>query len=53
MYLSWSLLEFRDAYVAAGQLAWLEQAIMWGANYLLASELPGARFCGQIGDPGE
>lgn len=47
--LAWGLLEFKDAYVDAGQLNYMYDCIRWPLDFLLKCHVTQYEFYGQVG----
>jgi hypothetical protein len=50
-YLAWGLLEFKDAYIAAGRLTSSRRILKVALDYLQACHTDATSYVGQIGDP--
>nr|ABD24274.1 endo-beta-1,4-glucanase [Ampullaria crossean] len=50
--LTWGLLQFKDAYQAAGQLEWMYESIKWPLDYLLKCHVSDNVLYVQVGDGG-
>ncbi|KAK7093279.1 hypothetical protein V1264_007060 [Littorina saxatilis] len=48
--LSWGLMEFKDAYEAAGQLQWVKDSIRWPLEYLIKCHVSENELYIQVGD---
>ncbi|KAK2174573.1 hypothetical protein NP493_792g00000 [Ridgeia piscesae] len=48
--LSWGLIEYRDAYQAAGELAYGLDCIKWPLDYFIKAHVGKNKFYGQVGD---
>lgn len=46
--LAWGLLEFKDAYEAAGQLDYMYDCIQWPLDYLMKCHVAPHVFYGQV-----
>jgi len=51
--LAWGLLEFKDAYVSAGQLDYMYDSIKWPLDYLMKCHVAPNEFYVQVGDGGK
>nr|ABD24275.1 endo-beta-1,4-glucanase [Ampullaria crossean] len=50
--LNWGLLQFKDAYEAAGQLEWMYESVKWPLDYLLKCHSSDDVLYVQVGDGG-
>jgi len=48
--LAWSVVEFRDAYAAAGELNWVLDSIKWPLDYFMKCHVSDNEFYGQLGN---
>nr|ACE75511.1 beta-1,4-endoglucanase [Eisenia andrei] len=48
--LAWGILEFREAYEAAGQYNWALDSIRWPLEYFIKAHVSDNEFYGQVGD---
>ena len=46
--LAWGLVEFRDAYVSAGQLDFMLDSIKWPLDYFIKCHVSDTQFYGQV-----
>ena len=46
--LVWGLIEFRDAYVSAGQLDFMLDSIKWPLDYFIKCHVSDTQFYGQV-----
>ncbi|CAG2117030.1 unnamed protein product, partial [Medioppia subpectinata] len=51
--LSWSLIDYEDSYVKAGELANVRNAIKWGTDYFIKCHTSDTEFYGQVGNGNE
>ncbi|XP_070571477.1 endoglucanase E-4-like [Ptychodera flava] len=48
--LAWGLIEFKDAYEAAGQLSYMYETIKWATDYFIKAHVSPTGFYSQVGE---
>jgi endoglucanase len=51
--LSWGVIDYHDAYTAAGELSNIQKTIKWGTDWILKAHIKDHELYGQVGDGGE